>query len=189
MDSSKGYEFESEVEKILRHLEGKFPNRVKITAQPDFPGAARPHRADFELEYQIGGLAHRHLIECQHRERSSHEIADKIYAVRGICDRHRYIFIHKDKDYLSKRVQLRFMRMGVLCFDFAAFQGFITQLEADIALHEIGLEAVKDEGLKQKKRLTLRTEKEDRLGMLMKSAVKYNPSRSNPPDQAMTSGR
>lgn len=135
-----GYGFEQEVEAALRYLERKFPDIVKVSSQPAFLEALRPHRADFELEYKLGGLTHQHLIECQNRNRSSHEIADKIYAVRGTSDRGRYIFVYKDSEYLSETVAKRLKEMGVLCFNFDDLKRvFLNQLEADIAIYKVGL--------------------------------------------------
>lgn len=136
---SSGYGFEREVEAALRNLEWKFPDVIRVSAQPAFLGALRPHRADFELEYKLGGLTHQHLIECQNRNRSSHEIADKIYTVRGTSDRGRYILVYKDSEYLSETVAKRLKEMGVLCFDLENLKRvFLNQLEADIALHKVG---------------------------------------------------
>jgi hypothetical protein len=194
MRNSKGSDFEREVGDLLRSLESDFPLRVKVTAQPDFPDAPRPHRADFELEYKLGGLTHVHLIECQNRNRSSQEIADKIYAVRGTSERNRYIFVYKDEDFLGEGVRRRFEEMGVLFFDFAKFKSqFIEQLAADLALHAIGLAATKYQGLADS--LRAKPELIKRLVELMKEhpivlerASKYDPGRSNPPDRAMSSG-
>jgi len=142
MSTSKGRDFERQVHDALLRIEARFPECVKVTAQSAFSTAVsgRPHRADFEFEYKLGGLTHQHLIECQNRNRSSHEIADKIYAVRGTSDRNRYILVYKDAEYLSPPVQERLTRMGVLHFTFKAFKrDFLDQLEADLALRRIGL--------------------------------------------------
>lgn len=202
----KGANFESEVNTILQALERKFSHRVKIAAQVEFNDVARPHRADFELQYVLGGLTHQHLIECQHRKRSSNEIADKIYAVKGTTDRGRYIFVYKDRDYLSEPVAKRLNNMGVLCFDLAGFGEFITQLEADIALHEIGLTLLQDPTNAQwihdcldnirkcddeyYKHTALGNAIISKLQKLMESGSKYRPGFNRPYDRGMiVSGR
>lgn len=152
MSNSKGRDFEREVHDILLNLATRFPDYVKVSSQRDFPAAVslRPHRADFEFEYRVGALTHRHLIECQNRNRSSHEIADKIYAVRGTSNRNRYILVYKDADYLSRPVQKRLTDMGVLQFQFESFRrDFIEQLEADLALLSLGRRLISDEVLLQ----------------------------------------
>jgi hypothetical protein len=192
METQKGYEFENQVELVLRKLEKKFPDRVKVTPQRDFSNVSRPHRVDFELEYKLGGLTQQHLVECQNRDRSSYDVADKIYAVRGTSDRNRYIFVYKDRDYLSEPVAKRLKDMGVLCFDFEGFKAWCIQLEADIALHQLGLEVNSDPELIKMIRDGMRTGKLEKpfdLPKLRDSGAKYDYSRPNPPDRAMTSGR
>jgi hypothetical protein len=206
MNTEKGYDFEHDVESVLRDLEKKSPARVKVTAQRDFRDVPRPHRADFELEYKLGGLTHQHLIECQNRDRSSHEIADKIYAVRGTSDRNRYILVYRDSSYLSEPVAKRLKEMGVLCFDFESFKKtFVTQLEADIALHGIGLNVLGNPKLREILADILKgRDRPDVSNLLIDdsdiakpaidkklfdSGSKYDYRRSDPPDRAMSSGR
>ena len=177
--TAKGPLFERMVANALFDLERQFPERVHVTSQPRFPEALRPHRPDFELQYALGGLTHHHLIECQNRNQSSYAIADKIYAVRGTTNSHRYIVVYNSPDYLSEPVKKRFDDMGVLYFDFEKFQKeFLTQLGADLALHEIGFAYLFNQNE------LVRTEISDSL---IHRASKYNPGRENPPDRAMLS--
>jgi hypothetical protein len=190
MNTEKGYDFEHDVETVLRELEKKFPERVKVTAQREFRHVPRPHRADFELEYKLGGLTHQHLVECQNREKSSYDIADKIYTVRGTTDRNRYILVYKDSGYLSEPVAKRLKEMAVLCFDLEQFKKtFVTQLEADIALHSIGERILNNPTLLEDIERILRGEDWAKFKNTFESASKYDIGRSSPPDRAMTSGR
>lgn len=134
LDFTKGYDFETEVEEVLRKLVTQFPKHVQITRQPDFNNTLRPHRPDFELRYEIGALIHHHLIECQNRQKSSQEIADKIYAIRGLSDRNRFIFIYKDNDFLTFTLKKRLDEMGVLHYDFQEFKAFILELTRQLNL-------------------------------------------------------
>lgn len=143
----KGVEFEKDVEEVLRNLENKFKDIVKVKYQPIFNESTRPHRADFELEYKLGGLTHQHLIECQNRKKSSYEITDKIYSVRGTSDRNRYIFVYKDPNFLNNKISNRLKEMGVLSLDFENFKKFIKKLDEDITLIKLAQEIILDSNL------------------------------------------
>jgi hypothetical protein len=184
MITDKGYAFEDEVEAALRNLESEFPERVKVTPQKQFSNASRPHSADFELQYRLGGLTQQHLIECQNRARSSQEIADKIYSVRGTSEINRDILVYKDGGYLSRKVEKRLKEMGVLYFDMDHFEfEFLAQLGADLALNELGQLALQNN-------LSEKADSQDaRVEQLRTRASTSNSSSYNNVDRAQVSTR
>lgn len=140
----RGQKFETRVGKLLERLAKKYPEVVEVRTQPVHNGGSRQHRPDFELKYKLGGLQHRHLIECQDRDSYSYDLADKIYAIRGTTEHNRYIFVYRDSAFVKTSQEKRLKDMGVVIFNLNNFESFIRQLEADIALRELGLRALRE---------------------------------------------
>ncbi|MEA2561256.1 MAG: hypothetical protein QOH06_2760 [Acidobacteriota bacterium] len=176
--SAKGRDFELKVKALLDNLVAKFPHVVTVGMQVADNNAPRPYRPDFELEYHLGGLRHRHLIECQDRDSYSYDLADKIYTIRGTTERNRYIFIYKNRAFRGTPQERRLHEMGVLTFDLTGFHKFITQLKADLALRQLGLLALGDQFVLQGGAS---------LTELRRMAFKNNPKLDSPADQAMLS--
>jgi hypothetical protein len=192
----RGQRFESIVRAILEGLAARFPKTVRIRSQELHDSAPRRHRPDFELEYELGGLCHQHLIECQDRDTYSYDIADKIYSVRGGTSRNRYIFIYNKPDFAGSFQEKRLRDMGVLVFNLQGFEKFLGQLEADIALRELGLRVLDNTPANVHPKIsspparsarTLRGKRASaaRISELMESASKYNPNRNSPVDHSM----
>ena len=183
---TRGQKFETCVRNLLEDLAAKFPKTVKVRKQPTHYEGLRQHRPDFELEYKLGGLQHGHLIECQDRDNQSHELGDKIVAVRGSTEFNRYIFIYRNPAFLKTHQEVRLKSMGVLIFDFNGFESFLRQLEASIALQELGLQVLK-KASEQSTQPTARKKPFKKDKDLLDSARKHNPDHDYPGDRAMLS--
>lgn len=182
----RGQRFEAYVRKLLEDLAHKFPDVVKVRVQPMYYESSRQHRPDFELEYKLGGLQHGHLIECQDRNSYSYDLADKIYAVRGTTERNRYIFVYNDSHFVKTPQGARLKAMGVVTLGLKDFESFIRQLEADIALRELGLQTLRQQGpVLDKSAVTERFSKTSQS--LLDSARKNNSQNEYPEDRSMLS--
>jgi len=192
----KGQRFESRVKNILERLAARFPETIQIKTQALHDAAPRRHRPDFELEYELGGLRHQHLIECQDRDAYAYDLSDKIYTVRGTTSRNRYIFVYNNANFVGSPQEKRLRDMGVLIFNLQSFEEFLGQLEADIALRELGLRALDDTPAKPQPKISsiparsARALREKRasatkMSELRESAIRYNPDRNSPVDHSM----
>ncbi|MBN2487296.1 MAG: hypothetical protein JXB34_15075 [Bacteroidales bacterium] len=179
---NKGYRFEEEIGQLLFSLKEKFPLEVEVIKQPIETGYSRQFRADFELIYTLGGLEHHHLIECQDRDKISQNIADKIISQRNETNRNRFIFVYNNSSVLSKALLKRFNKIGVLAYSFNEFTDFLKQLEADLALKQIGKLIVDNPELKG---LFSTSFKEN--PKLLESSSNYNKDYSPGQDHAMLS--
>ena len=180
----RGYRFEARIGELLDSLVQKFPAVVKVRVQPKHYESWRQHRPDFELEYKLGGLLHGHLIECQDRDSHSYELADKIYAVRGTTNNNRYIFVYSSPSFAGTPQEARLKEMGVVVFDFNGFESFLHQLEADIALRELGRQTL-EQALAPSKQPAAREKPSNSREQLLDSARKNNPRHEYQEDRAM----
>ena len=99
--NDRGLAFEKRVQSLLLTLANDHSAFVEVTSQIEIQllnGQVR--KPDFELVYRID-QEHHELIECQSRDRSSLEIADKIKTIKALSARNRFIFVFEDYSKLS----------------------------------------------------------------------------------------
>ena len=125
----RGKLFEETVFAVLRRLVLKHPGFVEVTPQVEIKLLNdQTKRPDFELVYRID-QEHRELIECQSRERSSSEIAEKISRIKSLSSRNRFVFIFEDIEKLRPEHRRVLESDGVNCLSLEEFRSKIDQID------------------------------------------------------------
>jgi hypothetical protein len=97
----RGRAFEARVYALLSRLVDRHPGFIEVHAQPEIPLLnGQIKKPDFEWVYRTEQANHE-LIECQSRDRSSSEIAEKIRQIKTLSSRNRFIFVFEDLTRLS----------------------------------------------------------------------------------------
>lgn len=129
--SQKGKDFETKVRDVLYELREKHPDVVRINEQLHLElYDGQEVIPDFELQFDLLFQEGRYLIECQHRKRSSPQIAQKIKYMKGLSSRNRFIFVYATNIPQSTIKALR--ADGVLQMAFENFVLFIKRLDIQL---------------------------------------------------------
>jgi hypothetical protein len=125
----RGQEFEARIFAILDGLQKAHSGFVEINVHPEIKLLnGQVKRPDFELVYRIE-QEHRELIECQSRDRSSSEIANKIRNIKSLSARNRFVFIFEDFARLGVEHRIALESDGVNCLSFDDFTRKISQID------------------------------------------------------------
>ena len=138
---NRGKEFEDLIFNLLSCLKKQNPGNIDTT-----PGAVEvichPRIklynseiliSDYELISRTHHSVDHHLIECQDRKRSSQDIVHKIRHMKSLSSRNRFIFVYKDKGYLSDAIKNSLKSDGIISFDLDGFVIFLIKLNYSMA--------------------------------------------------------
>lgn len=126
--NDRGSSFEAAVFAQLIGLADAHPGFVEVHKQPElrlFEG--RICRPDFELVYRTD-QEHHELIECQSRNRSSFDIADKIRTAKLLSSRNRFLFVFEDLPNLGGHQRSALENDGVPCLSLGDLSRKLAQI-------------------------------------------------------------
>ncbi len=131
--SGRGREFEEDVLLLLRALEETHPDLIEIRTQPKLElENGTEVIPDFELAYRLPHEMSRRLIECQDRQKSSHDLVRKIEYIKLHSPWNRVVFVYRDQDFLSDPVAQALEASGVLFYSLVEFAAMLVRLSKTI---------------------------------------------------------
>ncbi|HVT18363.1 MAG TPA: hypothetical protein VHQ90_19580 [Thermoanaerobaculia bacterium] len=134
--NQRGIAFEEKVSVALENLRFLCPQLVQVRRWP----VVKLHngvelRPDFELIYMQPPHRNLRLIECQSRNKSSHDVVNKILRMKGgHSPRNRFILVYEDPQYLSTAVREDLDSAGILHYSYQEFLLFLVELGASLRL-------------------------------------------------------
>lgn len=141
---AKGEAFETEVETLLKPLEARYPNRVRIEAQAEIKlSDGQAPKVDFTLDYRLASSNHQIALECQDRARFKNDILQKISMIRTHSRRNRFWFIYRRAGLLTRKASRLLDEHGVLHFSLEELREHLGALERDLIAADI-VEGVTD---------------------------------------------
>jgi len=144
--NERGRSFEGKVAALLEELARANPGLVEITTQPELRLLnGQIKRPDFEIVYRLE-QEHHELIECQSRERSSAEIADKIRNIKSLSSRNRFVFVFEEPKKLRKQHKAALESDGVNCLSFKDFVQKIKQIDLVLTMFRHAATRKSDKG-------------------------------------------
>ncbi len=130
----RGKAFESRVGALLNKVAARHPGFIEVVAQPEIVLLnSQMKRPDFELIYRLD-QEHHELIECQSRDRSSPEIAEKIRQIKSLSSRNRFLFVFEDISSLSGEHRKVLEGDGVNCLSPEDLEAKLRQLDSVVGL-------------------------------------------------------
>lgn len=134
----KGKAFETEVGKLLKPLESRYPNRVKVATQVEVPlNDGRNKTLDFTIDYRLASSNHKVAVECQDRESWSTRILDKILVIRNNSPRNRFWFVYREAAFLTDKARKLLDKHGILHFSLGQLRQHIAAIEDDVLAAEM----------------------------------------------------
>jgi len=131
----KGKAFENMANLVLEELRSRHSNRVKIIRQLRLElYDGRLIIPDFDLHFRMHHGEERYLIECQDREHSDPEIADKIRTAKALSKRNKFIFVYRAT--IPEATKLALESGGVLVMMFNEFVDFIAKIDMNLSAIE-----------------------------------------------------
>lgn len=134
--NERGKAFEDIVGDLLDCLQKQNPGDIETTI-----GAIKVKRQvkielhdsetvkpDFELICRLDHMRDHYLIECQDRKKSSQEIVHKIRHIKSLSDKNNFLFVYKNKAFLTEAVRKALDNDGIIHYNLDQFVIFLLQL-------------------------------------------------------------
>jgi hypothetical protein len=128
----RGRAFEIEIRDVLLAFQAEHTERVQV----DDHSRMTLHDGqevipDFVLVYEMPDSQHVITIECQSRERSQKDIANKIRTMKALSNRNRFFFVYRD--HLPEATRKALDADGTATLSYSGFVNYIAKLSAMIS--------------------------------------------------------
>lgn len=127
----RGKRFEERVGNLLESLRTKYPRQVKVAHQhPASLSSGRKVLIDFQVMVDFPHERQAYYFELQSRNRHSHELADKVEAIRRDTRLSTFSFVHEAP--LSGAVANELAARNIVAYDWNALVRFIEGIELQL---------------------------------------------------------